>query len=120
MVWWNGPYLPGDYTNNMIFQDALASELEPGERAETDWGYLHSAPFYTMVPYGTEDPARSEMTARVRLHHETCNNRLKNWNILAVLYRHDVQRHQNYFGAVAALVQLSFVDEPSLLVDHND
>ena len=34
MVWWNGPYLPRDYNDNMIFQDALASELEPGERGK--------------------------------------------------------------------------------------
>ena len=120
MVWWNGPYLPGDFNDNMIFQDALVAELEPGERAETDRGYRHSAPAYTRVPDGTEDPARSEMTARVRLRHETCNNRLKKWNILAVSYRHDVQRHQNYFGAVAALVQLSFVDEPLFPVEYND
>jgi hypothetical protein len=43
MVWWNGPYLPGDYNDNMIFQDNLASELELGERAETDRGHSHSA-----------------------------------------------------------------------------
>ena len=43
MVWWNGPYLPGDYNDNMIFQDDLASELELGERAETDRGHSHSA-----------------------------------------------------------------------------
>jgi hypothetical protein len=31
-----------------------------------------------------------------------------------------VQRHQNYFGTVAALVLLSFVDEPLFPVEYND
>ena len=38
ICWWNGPYQPGDWNDQMIFKDALAKNLEVGERCETDHG----------------------------------------------------------------------------------
>ena len=57
-------------------------------------------------------------TAKVRLRHETCNKRIKQYNILAVRYRHDVMRHQIYFGAIVALTNLALEDEPLFSVDY--
>ena len=39
ICWWNGPYEPGIWKDEMIFKDALLSMLEYGERCETDGGY---------------------------------------------------------------------------------
>ncbi len=39
ICWWNGPYEPGIWNDEMIFKDALMSMLEYGERCETDGGY---------------------------------------------------------------------------------
>jgi len=113
--------LPGDVNDNMIFQEGLAHELGPGERVETDKGYRDSAPFLTRVPGGMEEPERRGMTARVRMRHETCNKRLKNWNILASPYRHNIVNHQVYFGAIACLTNLAFeCGEPLFNVEYDD
>ena len=39
ICWWIGPYAPGVWNDNMIFNDALVLALEPGEQCETDRGY---------------------------------------------------------------------------------
>ena len=39
ICWLNGPYAPGIWNDQMIFGDALAYELEEGERVEADDGY---------------------------------------------------------------------------------
>ena len=44
ICWWWGPFEPGIWNDNMIFQSALVHELEEGERVETDAGYKASAP----------------------------------------------------------------------------
>jgi hypothetical protein len=38
ICWWGGPYLPGIWNDNIIFQDGLVNYLEVGERCETDNG----------------------------------------------------------------------------------
>jgi hypothetical protein len=40
------------------------------------------------------------------------------YNILAVRYRHDVMRHQIYFGAIVALTRLALEEEPLFSVDY--
>jgi len=52
ICWWNGPYEPGIWNNEMIFKDALLSMLEYGERCETDGGYRGSAPDFVKCPKG--------------------------------------------------------------------
>lgn len=118
IVWWHGPFHPGEWNDDMIFQEGLAQELSPGELVECDLGYRGSAPFWTRVPDGTEEIGREEISAKVRLRHETCNKRIKQYNILAVRYRHDVMRHQIYFGAIVALTNLALEEEPLFSVDY--
>lgn len=120
IVWWHGPFLPGMFNDEMVFQEGLAQELGPGERVETDKGYVGSTPHWTRIPDGMEHPDRSEMTAKVRLRHETCNKRVKQWGILKYPYRHDVMRHQTYFGAILTITNLAFVDEPLFPVEYED
>ena len=120
ICWWHGPLPPGDMNDDMIFNDALTSWLEHGERVEADLGYKASAPTHVNCPT-IEVPSRAGMTARVRLRHETCNKRFKNWNILKVAYRHDILDHQAVFGAIACLTQLAFESgEPLFPVTYED
>jgi len=75
----------------MIFKDALAKNLEVGERCETDRGYRGSVPVPMQVkcPGGLledPDPAVKAMAQRVRSRQETVNERFKNWGILNTLY----------------------------------
>ena len=69
----------------------------------------------------TSDPDTAEMQQRVRSRQETCNKRLKHWNILRAPYRHDVLAHQQVFGAIIVLTQLSLENgEPLFPVEYND
>jgi hypothetical protein len=76
IVWWHGPFLPGEMNDNMIFQEGLAGELHFAERAKADAGYSGSAPYWTQVP-DTEGPAHREKAGKVQMRQETCNKRLK-------------------------------------------
>ncbi len=59
ICWWNGPYQPCDWNNQMIFKDALAKNLEVGERCETDRAYRRSAPIIVQCPGGLLEVGRS-------------------------------------------------------------
>ena len=121
ICWWHGPYPPGIWNDNMIFRDALAKVLEPGERCETDKGYRGSAPQYVKCPGGVEgDDDKEAMQARVRNRQETVNERFKNWGILVSPYRHNLLEHQTVFGAIAVLTQLSFKYNPLFQVEYDD
>ena len=120
ICWWHGPKPPGEFNDNMIFKEALMGMLEPGERVEADLGYKPSAPTPVNCP-GYEVPSRREMTARVRLRHETCNRRFKRWGILKDVYRHDIFDHQAVFSAVVCMTQLTFENgEPLFAVEYED
>jgi len=123
ICWWNGPYEPGEWNDEMIFKDALAKHLEVGERVETDRGYRGSAPGKVKCPDGLlEDPnpAAKEMAQRVRCRQETVNERFKNWGILNTPYRHNIFKHQTVFGAIVCLTQLSLRANPLFQVEYND
>jgi hypothetical protein len=57
------------------------------------------------------------MQARVRSRHETLNSRLKNWGILAQVYRHDIREHGIVFQACAVVTQLMIANEEPLLLE---
>lgn len=116
ICWWFGPFPPGEFNDDMIFNMALVHDLEHGERVEVDMGYRSSFPVARCPPYDN-----NAMSARVRLRHETCNRRFKRWNILTAAYRHDILLHQQVFGAIACLTQLSFENgEPLFSVEYAD
>jgi hypothetical protein len=121
ICWWAGPYLPGNWNDNMIFRDGLVHFLEEGERCETDDGYQGSAPMYAKCPGVIEaDPEKADMQQRVRNCQETVNKWFKNWAILSTPYRHQLIEHQTVFGAIVVLTQLSFAKKPLFQVDYND
>ncbi|KAL7526661.1 hypothetical protein ACHAWF_007363 [Thalassiosira exigua] len=122
ICWLHGPFPPGLWNDNMIFQDALVSDLEEGERVEADDGYKHSAPEHVRCPGCIANAVeREEMQRRVRARHETCNKRLKQWGVLKQIYRHDVGDHGEVFRACAVLTQLSIQSgEPLFEVEYSD
>ena len=79
ICWWNGPYEPGIWNDGMIFEDALVSMLEYGERCETDGGFRGSAPDFVKCPKGVwGESGKQGLQQKVRLRQETVNERLKN------------------------------------------
>jgi hypothetical protein len=48
--WWHGPLPPGEFNDDMIFQDYLPGPLEHGKRVEADLGNKPSAPTHVNCP----------------------------------------------------------------------
>ncbi len=121
ICWLAGPYLPGIWNDNMVFQDGLVNYLDVGERCETDDGHRGSAPLYATCP-GVIDAnlEKAEMQQKVRNRQETVNKRFKNWAILLTPYRNKLLEHQTVFGAIVVLTQLSLADNPLFQVEYND
>jgi hypothetical protein len=80
LVWNQGPYPAGKYTDIKIFNKVLRNFLEPGERVEADEGYC-GHPDKIKCPGNDMNPAENRaMQGRVRACHETLNGRLKTWS----------------------------------------
>ena len=105
-----------------IFRDSLIHYLEKDERVEADRGYLGLDPEFAKTPAGPMRVAeKKDLQNTVRACHETVNKRLKQFEILHQVYRHDVLDHCFVFRAVAVITQLSFdVNEPLFPVEYND
>jgi hypothetical protein len=121
LVWIQGPYPAGKYTDIKIFNKVLRNFLEPGERVEADEGY-HGHPDKIICPGNNVNPAENRaMWGRVRACHETLNGRLKTWGILSQVFRHRITMHGDVFRACAVMTQLAIKDgEPLFEVEYTD
>ena len=109
IVWTSGPWLPGVYNDVAAFRKSGLKEklLKAKEKAEADDGYRGELKTirHPNVMQSLED-YRAKSISRKR--HETINGRLKKFNCLTHMYRHDMGTHPYVFKAVVVLVQLSF------------
>ena len=62
-----------------------------GEKILADGGYRDGNQFFE-TPNGLHD-ADQRMKATARARHETINARLKRWNVLKDVFRHDIDKH---------------------------
>lgn len=105
MCWINGPYAPGVWNDVMIFQDKLKKKLCRGERVEADGGYQDpkcDGP-KDMCLRMSQEYAKKVLRGR----HETVNRRMKVFNCLKHVFRHEIHKHRDCFEAVAVLVQVN-------------
>ena len=84
IVWVNGPYAAGKYTDIKMFCRGLAHWLDEHKRVEADHGYIGEAPQKVKkCPRCMSNPTKNQvMQNRVRSRHESLNEWLKNWVIL--------------------------------------
>ena len=61
ICWICGPWKPGVYNDVMIFREALATWLEPGERVEADDGYVGEAPLRVKCPKSMTESVEKEI-----------------------------------------------------------
>ena len=118
IVWINGPFKPGRWSDLSIFWRNLKQRLAPGEMVEADNGY-RGEPNHARTADGFVSRAddRAKWTARNR--HETVNRRLKQFGCLKQVWRHDRRRHNTVFAAVAVVTQLAFENgEPPFQVRY--
>ncbi len=93
LVWIQGPYPAGKYTDIVIFNKVLRNFLERGKRVEAEEGY-RSHPAKIKCPGNDANPAENRgMQGRVRAHHETLNGWLQNWGILSQVFCHNIMMH---------------------------
>ena len=109
IVWSNGPFPAGEWTDIRIFLSDLASKLKQGEKVEADLGYRgweDKVEDPTICIPNTEEMV--EMKAMVRARHEMVNARLKTFCALRNSWRHDRSHHGLAFRCIVMMVQLTF------------
>jgi hypothetical protein len=122
IVWVNGPYAAGKYTDIKIFCRGLAHWLDEHERVEADNGYIGEAPQKVKFPGCASNPTENQaMQNQVQSRHESLNGWLKNWAIMTSLYHHDLMENGNVFRAIAVITQISInVGEKLFEVNYSD
>ena len=108
IVWTNGPFPAGEWTDIRIFLSDLAPKLGPGEKVEADLGYRGWADKVedpTICIPNTEEMVY--MKSMVRARHEMVNARLKTFNALKYAWRHDRSHHGLTFRCIVIMVQLN-------------
>ena len=107
IVWINGPFPAGHYTDLVIFRLKLLSWLEAGEKVEADHGYDGEECFIqTPKCFNDNRPIAAQQHKRARARHEVVNRHFKHFKILQECYRHCLDDHRHVFRAVAVITQI--------------
>ena len=122
LIWIQGPYAAGKWTDISIFRHCLINHLDPYERVVADKGYVGEAPQFVKCPNSkTLRKEHQQMTRQVSARHETINARFKYWGILEEKYRHDIDDHGDVVVAVGVIIQLTIENgEPLYKVEYDD
>jgi hypothetical protein len=102
IVWTNGPFPAGDWPDKKIFDRNLILEIQRGEKLLADSGYTGRETYVTISNRFETDPIKKRIKAR----HEQVNGWMKQWHVLADVFRHDRTYHYNCFQAVACITQI--------------
>jgi DDE superfamily endonuclease len=102
IVWINGPYPAGDWSDKKIFDRELLLRIERGERVLADSGYTGRDTYVTVTGRTETDPVKKRIKAR----HEQVNGWMKTWKCLSDTFRHEKTFHYNCYHAVAAITQI--------------
>lgn len=116
IVWVNGPFPCGAYSDIGIFRLNLRQMLDEGEMVIADRGYS-GEPQHILTPYhllAEQDAALRKTASVARSRHETGNRRLHMWGCLGQRWRHAYELHWIGFHAVAVIEQLKFEEGEAL------
>ncbi len=100
MIWINGGFPCGDYPDIKVAREAFVSFLDRGEKALTDKGYRDDNFF--VIP----NLKNKKLHRRIMSRHETVNRRMKQFQALKQVFRHNIDKHTMVFNAVANLTQI--------------
>jgi len=100
IVWANGGYPCGEYSDLSIARQSYIFLVDDGELTMADKGYRDSK--YFILPNANNAAVHKRIMSR----HETVNKRLKTFQILKHTFRHHMKHNTTMFRAVANLVQL--------------
>ena len=120
IVWVNGPFPCGSWSDLKIAMTDLVNMFEGDERAVADKGYRgHSVYFDTPWKY-LDNVHQKVRKAQARARHECVNRRFKKWRALHCIFRHDIRKHGLVFTAVANIEQLKIELSPMWQVEYYD
>ncbi len=121
LVWVQGPYPAGKFTDIKIFNKVLCHFLDPREQVEANEGYV-GHPDKIKCPQNVGKTAEKwEMQGRVRVRHETLNRRLKKWGIPSQVFCLNIMQHGNVFRVCVVVTQLPIENgEPLFKVEYKD
>jgi hypothetical protein len=109
IVWVNGPFDAGRHDVTIFKEDGLKDMLADEECVEVDNGYQGDIKFKNpKISQSRKD--RKEKSA-VRARHEIVNGRLKQFEVLNSVFRHNIDmraKHKMCFNAVAVITELGF------------
>ena len=103
-------------------RESRIGALDEGEMVEADRGY-QGEPMKIKTPGPLHSRSKEEERSKdlVRARHETVNGRLKHFQILRALFRHDIRRHSSVFRAVAVITELNIEEGDGMFpVFYND
>jgi len=114
IVWINGPFPCGAFPDITIFRRGLKQKLlQAREKAQADLGH-RGEPNTVIIPNDFDSDATKKLKADVRARHETVNKRFKQFECLNRLFRHDINKHQDFFTAVAVVAQIAITNGEEL------
>lgn len=100
IVWANGGYPCGEYTDMKLALESFVPSLKNGERAMADKEYRNEK--YFILP---NDGNRTEHKL-IMSRHDKINQRLRHFQILKKTFRHDREKHPMVFQSVVNLIEL--------------
>ena len=121
IVWLNGPFRCG-INDITIVRQCIVGNLAKNEMVEADKGYVGEDDYIrTPFPKHCRTEKEKKMKGNALGRHETMNERLKNFNVLADTFRHPLVRHSSIFWAVAVITQLNIENgQPLFDVEYYD
>ena len=120
IVWINGPFPCGSWSDLKIALNDLVNMFEGDERAVADSGYRGHAAYFD-VPWKFLDNVEQKVRkAQARARHECVNRRFKQWYVLKAVFRHDVTKHGAVFMAIANIEKFKIQMSPMWQVQYYD
>jgi len=116
IVWINGPFKAGNWSDLRIFKEDLIHRLLPGETLVADGTYKNPR---CNLPNDFDHPLVAAWKASVRARHETVNRRFKQFYCLHHKFRHHRLKHGIIFRSVAVITQLSLMNGEPLYQIHD-
>ena len=112
VVWVNGPFKAG-MGDLEIFKSKLKDKIPKGKRVLGDRGYRGLPDIISFYNSLDVDPVR-EFKERALSRHENFNYRMKRYDVLSQIFRHDHEQHDVVFDAVLVICQLDLMLESPL------
>jgi hypothetical protein len=123
LLWIYGPSPPGAQNDIAVFRTALLGKLqqltaEHGVhlRGIADKGY-RGEPQYLSTRNDLDPPEIAEFKNRVMARHETFNQKMKMFDVLSGIFRHDLELHRVCFESVAVLTVIQLQNKSISLFD---